>query len=114
MGVKWAFIHWENDSIDGLYSANDPLAAERRKIKEDLERYMNSHGMTVEVTHKTGSKSSREELVQDLLIIVTVFLARMYGKRSQEFRQKAKQLMNDMEGGNGRGFDHQNDQDRDP
>ena len=68
---EWAFTHWENGSIDGRYSANDPLAAERRKIKEDLERYMNSHGMTVK-------------------------------------------LMDDMEGGDGRGFDHQNDQDRDP
>jgi len=75
---------------------------------------MNSHGMTVEVTHKTGPNSSREELVQDLLTIVTVFSVRMYGKRLQEFWQKEKQLMNDMEGGDGRGIHHQNDQDRDP
>ena len=46
---------------------------------------MNGHGMTVENTHKTEPKSSQEELVQDLLTIVTVFSVRMYGKRSQEF-----------------------------
>ena len=50
-----------------------------------LERFLSSHRVTIEVTHKTEPKSSQEELVQDLLTIVTVFSVRMYGKRSQEF-----------------------------
>lgn len=64
-----------------------------------VERFFRSHGVTVEVTHKTEPKSSQEELVNDLLTIVTVFSARLYGKRSQKFRQKAKQLIHEMEGG---------------
>lgn len=71
-----------------------------------LERFLASHGVVVEVTHKTEPKSSQEELVQDLLTIVTVFSARLYGKRSQEFRQKAKKLMDVMEEGDVDGDGH--------
>ena len=74
-----------------------------------LERFLNSHGVAVEATHKTEPKSSQEELVQDLLTIVTVFSARLYGKRSQEFRQRTKKLMDEMDGGENHGDAHQND-----
>ncbi len=74
-----------------------------------LERFLNSHGVAVEATHKTEPKSSQEELVQDLLTIVTVFSARLYGKRSQEFRQRTKKLMDEMDGGENHGDAHQDD-----
>ncbi len=68
--------------------------------------------MTVEATHKTEPKSSQEELVNDLLTIVTVFSARSYGKRSPEFWQKTKPLIDEMEGGEAHGNDGENGEDR--
>ncbi len=79
-----------------------------------LERFLSSHGVTVEVTHKTEPKSSQEELVTDWLTIVTGFSARLYGKRSQEFGQKTKQLIDEMEGGEVHGDADENGQDRRP
>lgn len=79
-----------------------------------LERFLRSQGVTVEVTHKTEPKSSQEELVNDLLTIVTMFSARLYGKRSQEFREKAKQLIDEMEGGKAHGDGGENGEDRHP
>ncbi len=75
-----------------------------------LERFLNSREVAVEVTHKTEPKSSQEELVQDLLTIVTVFSTRLYGKRAQEFRQRTKKLMDEMDGDENHGEAHQDDQ----
>jgi len=77
-----------------------------------LERFFESHGVVVESTHKTEPKTSQQELVEDLLAIITVFSARMYGKRSQEFRKKVQKAMNEM-GGEGAGRGHQDDPGRD-
>lgn len=79
-----------------------------------LERFLGSHGVTVEVTHKTEPKSSQEELVRDLLTIVTVFSVRLYGKRSQEFRHKTKKLLDETNEGENHGDRHQDDQAGDP
>ncbi|HHY68552.1 MAG TPA: IS607 family transposase [Alicyclobacillus sp.] len=76
-----------------------------------LERFFESHGVVIESTHKTEPKTSQQELVEDLLTIITVFSARMYGKRSQEFRKKVGQAMKEM-GGEDAGRGHQNDPDR--
>ena len=56
-----------------------------------LERFLNSHGVAVEATHKTEPKSSQEELVQDLLTIVTVFSpgCTANDRRSSDKGQKA-------------------------
>lgn len=75
-----------------------------------LERSLNSHGVTVESTHVKEPKTSQEELVEDLLTIITVFSARLYGKRSQEFREKTKKLMVEMNGGETNGDGHKDDQ----
>ena len=42
--------------------------AERRKIKDDLERYMNSHGMTVEKVRQTTGNSPFDHQMRKLLI----------------------------------------------
>ena len=55
------------------------------------------------------SKTSQEELTEDLLMIITVFSARLYGKRSQEFRQKTHKLMTEMKEGESPGDGHQDD-----
>ncbi|WP_197648376.1 recombinase family protein [Sulfobacillus thermosulfidooxidans] len=75
-----------------------------------LERYLNSHGVTIESTHVQESKTSQEELTEDLLTIITVFSARLYGKRSQEFRQKTKHLVNAMKEGEPHGDGHEDHQ----
>jgi putative resolvase len=73
-----------------------------------LERYLKSYGITVESTHVTEPKSSQEELVEDLITIITVFSARLYGQRAQEFREKTKKLMTEMNGGEANGDGHEN------
>lgn len=44
-------------------------------------------------------KSLQEELVQDMLSILTVFSAKLYGSRSGEFRKKVKEAMLDASRG---------------
>jgi predicted site-specific integrase-resolvase len=73
-----------------------------------LERYLKSYGITIESTHVKEPKSSQEELVEDLITIITVFSARLYGKRAQEFREKTKKLMTEMNGGEANGDGHEN------
>lgn len=63
-----------------------------------IERFLQSHDVMIISTHKTEPKSSQAELVDDLLSIITVFSARMYGKRSQEFKQKVKKAVSEMGG----------------
>lgn len=46
-----------------------------------LERFLESHGVEVLVKEDDVDKSAEEELVEDVLKIVTVFSARLYGKR---------------------------------
>jgi putative resolvase len=64
-----------------------------------LERLLHSYGVTIEATHIKESQTSQEELTEDLLMMITVFSARLYGKRSQEFRHKAKTLILEMKEG---------------
>ena len=75
-----------------------------------LERHLNGHGVTIESTHVQQPKISSEELTEDLLTIITAFSARLYGKRSQEFRQKAKTLMIEMKEGEAYGDGHEDGQ----
>ena len=74
-----------------------------------LVRYLASYGVTIEVTQKAEPKSSQEELVRDLLTIVTVFSARLYGARSHEFRHQTQKLMEIMKEGENDGPCHQDD-----
>ncbi|WP_041304243.1 hypothetical protein [Kyrpidia tusciae] len=64
------------------------------------------------VSGRWGEEDGQVVTAGDLLTIITVFSARMYGKRSQEFRKKIGQAMNEM-GGEGTGQGHQDDPDRD-
>lgn len=75
-----------------------------------LERHLNSHGVTIESTQVHEPKTSSEELTEDLLTIITVFSARLYGKRAQEFRQKTKKLMTEMKEGESYGDGHEDGQ----
>lgn len=76
-----------------------------------IERFLQSYDITVISTQKTEPKSSQAELVDDLLSIITVFSAGMYGKRSQEFKQKVKKIISEM-GGDQNGICNQDSPDR--
>lgn len=47
-----------------------------------LEQYFQSHGMEIVVINDTPVQSMEEELVKDLIAIVTSFLGRIHGLRS--------------------------------
>ena len=56
-----------------------------------IEQYLSSFGVKVEIVNGEVPKSLQEELAQDMLSILTVFSAKLYGERSKEFRQKVKE-----------------------
>lgn len=59
------------------------------------------HNVKIEVINHTEEKTYEQELVEDVLAIITVFSARLYGKRSHKqvkVVNKIKQLMHE-EGG---------------
>ena len=45
------------------------------------------------VTQEDEPKNATQELVEDMLAIVTSFSARLYGQRSQQFKKKVKKLI---------------------
>jgi excisionase family DNA binding protein len=56
-----------------------------------LEAYFQSHGVRIEWVKDVLGKSYEEELVQDILSLMTSFCSRIYGRRSAKNRKKAKQ-----------------------
>ncbi|AGL02918.1 IS607 family transposase [Desulfoscipio gibsoniae] len=53
-----------------------------------LEQYFLSHKVAIEVIETNEEKSPREELVNDMIAIVTSFSARIYGKRGGRVAKK--------------------------
>lgn len=60
-----------------------------------IERFFNTFGMRIEVVNGKEPKSLQGELVQDMLSVLTVFSAKLYGSRSKEFRKKVREAMAD-------------------
>ncbi len=56
--------------------------------KNILIKYFESHNVTVEWTCETLSKSYENELVEDMLSLITSFSSKIYGRRSAENRKK--------------------------
>lgn len=54
------------------------------------ERFFLSHGVTIEWVDNTKSKTYEEELVDDMLSLMSSFSSKIYGKRSAENRKKRK------------------------
>ena len=52
-----------------------------------LSNYFASHGATVEIMKQPHSQSMEEELVQDMVAIITSFSGRVHGLRSAKKRQ---------------------------
>lgn len=55
-----------------------------------LERYFKSHGTVIQVVNTRIEQSMQEELVQDLIAIVTSFSGRVHGMRSHENKKRLK------------------------
>ena len=56
-----------------------------------LEAYFGSHGVEIEWTQETLGKSYEEELIEDILSLMSSFSARIYGKRSGKNRKREKE-----------------------
>ena len=52
---------------------------------------LQAHGVRVEVLEGPVAVDATQELVADMLAIVTCFAARLYGGRSQQFRRKVRE-----------------------
>ena len=53
-----------------------------------IEPFLTSYGVRVICLEEAPGVSSEEELTKDLVTIITVFSARLYGRRSHGFRRK--------------------------
>ena len=61
-----------------------------------IERALGLAGVRVEVLEEDQAKSPAEELVEDMLSVVAVFSARLYGRRGRVFRCKVKSAVKEM------------------
>ncbi|MBE3562937.1 MAG: hypothetical protein IMX05_04315 [Hydrogenibacillus schlegelii] len=59
-------------------------------IENGEEKRPVARRVTVFSIHHFEAKSLQEELGQDMLSILTVFLAKLYGSRSREFRKRVR------------------------
>ncbi|MFX1295289.1 MAG: IS607 family transposase [Promethearchaeota archaeon] len=57
-----------------------------------LKQYFQSHGTEITVMHQQPTRSMQEELVQDLIAIITSFSGRVYGMQSHQKAQQRQSL----------------------
>lgn len=60
-----------------------------------LEQYYQSCGVYIDVMELDEEKSPQEELVEDMIAIITSFSARIYGKRGGQVAKKLTELIQD-------------------
>ena len=80
-------------------AASDEIDVVLVEFKDRLARFgfvyvveaLQAYGVRVEVLDGAVATDATQELVQDMLAIVAVFAARLYGKRSQAFRRQVHQ-----------------------
>ena len=61
---------------------------------ELIENICNKYGTAVEIIDNT-EKTEEQELVEDMIQIVTVFSARLQGKRANKAKKMIKELLED-------------------
>jgi len=61
---------------------------------EIIENLCNKYGTTIEIIDNT-EKTEEQELVEDLIQIVTVFSCRLQGKRANKAKKMIKELIED-------------------
>jgi predicted site-specific integrase-resolvase len=59
-----------------------------------LKKFFESHGVTLEIIEEILPKSYENELVEDILSLMSSFSAKIYGKRSAENRRKLNGIIN--------------------
>lgn len=62
-----------------------------RFMFEIFEAFFNSHGVEIECVEEVFPKSFENELVEDMLSLLSSFSSKIYGKRSAENRRKKKE-----------------------
>jgi putative resolvase len=63
-----------------------------------LERYFSSHGVSIEVVNGEEPKDAYQELVEDLIALVSSFAGKLYGLRSHKYEkvvEGVKQLISE-------------------
>ena len=63
-----------------------------------LARLVESYGGGVEVVENDVKKDAMQELVGDMIGVVTRFCAKLYGVRSQKFKTVTEAVKNDVHG----------------
>lgn len=61
---------------------------------ELIENLCNKYGTTIEIIDNT-EKSEEQELIEDLIQIVTVFSCRLQGKKANKAKKMIKELLED-------------------
>jgi len=56
-----------------------------------LKKFFESHGVTLEIVEETLPKSYENELVEDMLSLISSFSSKIYGRRSAENKKKKKE-----------------------
>jgi len=56
------------------------------------QSYLNSHGVEIEIIEQTLPKTFEDELVEDMLSLMSSFSAKIYGKRSHQNRKKQEEV----------------------
>ena len=81
-GLKKLFDYVVNGKVDvAVISYKDRLTRFGFKY---LEEFFNSHGVRIEVVFGGEPKDLQQELIEDLIAIVTSFAGRLYGMRSHK------------------------------
>ncbi len=81
-GLKKLINLIENDKVDKVVvNYKDRLI---RFGYELIEMICNNHNCEIEIINETESKTFENELVEDLISLVTVFSAKLYGSRSHK------------------------------
>jgi len=62
-----------------------------------IEEIFKTHGVKIELLEQKETQDATQELVQDMLAIIAVFAAKLYGARSKKFRQKVRKAMKECE-----------------
>lgn len=65
---------------------------------EIIEHICLKHNVQIEVINNSDDKTFEEELVEDVLSLITVFSAKLYGSRSKKIKrliEESKKIMND-------------------
>ena len=71
----------------------DRLARFGYSYIEYIETFLTSYGVRVVCLEEAPGVSSEEELTKDLITIITVFSARLYGRRSHGVRKKVTDVI---------------------